>query len=310
MDKLSALSSFVNAVRLGSFSAAATHLGVSQPAVSQQVRSLEDTLGTRLINRTTRRLSLTEAGERYFAYASDILEKLSEADRSVQSNEAQMSGRLTVSLPYAFTEPELAGFLTKFKAAYPNILFDVQLSDAMVDLQKERIDVAIRMGHLRDDRLIVKKLGDMKRCLVASPDYLNRRGRPETPENLKTHDFLLYPHIAEAGSIELVGPTGKAAKVAVSPTMVINNSAALRRAAIAGLGISTAVTWLSAPHFGTGELELILEDWSYGVHPIHAVYPSYRFIPMKVRQFVSDLQAHLDGQQAFADPTAHLAAAE
>jgi len=299
MDKLSALTSFVQAVRLGSFSAAATRLGVSQPAVSQQVRSLEDTLGTRLINRTTRRLSLTEAGERYFAYASDILEKLSEADRSVQSSEAQMSGRLSVSLPYAFTEPELASFLTGFKAAYPNILFDVQLSDAMVDLQKERIDVAIRMGHLRDDRLIVKKLGDMKRCLVASPEYLDRTGRPRTPDDLRPHEFLLYPHIAEAGVIELASPSGKVARVPVAASLVINNSAALRRAAVAGLGISTAVTWLSAPHLRTGELELVLEDWSYGIHPVHAVYPSNRFIPMKVRQFVADLQAHLDQQDAF-----------
>lgn len=304
MDKLSALTSFVHAVQLGSFSAAASRLGVSQPAVSQQVRSLEDNLGTRLINRTTRRLSLTDAGERYFAYASDILEKLSEADRSVQSAEAQMSGRLTVSLPYAFTEPVLADFLTQFKATYPAIFFDVQLSDTMVDVQKDQIDVAIRMGHILDDRLIVKKLGDMQRCLIASPVYLDKTGRPQTIEDLKSHDFLLYPHIADAGYIELVSPFGKPTKVPVSPAMVINNSAALRRAAVAGLGISTAVTWLSEPHFNAGELELILEDWSFGVHPVHAVYPSYRFIPMKVRQFVSDLQAYMADQAAFVQTAA------
>lgn len=304
MDKLSALTSFVYAVQLGSFSAAASRLGVSQPAVSQQVRSLEDNLGTRLINRTTRRLSLTDAGERYFAYASDILEKLSEADRSVQSAEAQMSGRLTVSLPYAFAEPVLADFLTQFKAAYPAIFFDVQLSDAMVDVQKDQIDVAIRMGHLIDDRLIVKKLGDMQRCLIASPAYLEKAGRPRTIEDLKSHEFLLYPHIADAGYIELLSPTGKPAKVPVSPAMVINNSAALRRAAVAGLGVSTAVTWLSAPHFNNGELEHVLEDWSFGVHPVHAVYPSYRFIPMKVRQFVSDLQDYMAQHQAFLSKTA------
>lgn len=304
MDRLTALTSFVQAVKLGSFSAAAARMGVSQPAVSQQVRSLEDTLGTRLINRTTRRLSLTEAGERYFAYAADILEKLSEADRSVQSAEAQMSGRLSVSLPYAFIEPELADFLTWFKLTYPEILFDVQLSDATVDLQKEQVDVAIRMGNIRDDRLITRKLGDMQRCLVATPAYLDRRGRPETPENLKTHDFLLYPHIADAGYIELVSPAGKPARIPVSPSMVINNSATLRRAALAGLGISTAVTWLAAPHLESGELELVMDRWSYGVHPVHAVYPSNRFIPMKVRQFVSDLQAYAQAEGAFGHTAA------
>lgn len=307
MDKLSALTSFVHAVRLGSFSAAATRLGVSQPAVSQQVRSLENDLGTRLINRTTRRLSLTDAGERYFAYASDILEKLSEADRSVQSAEAQMSGRLTVSLPYAFTEPVLADFLTRFQSDYPAILFDVRLSDAMVDLQKDQIDVAIRMGILQDENLIARKLGDMQRCLVASPDYLDRFGRPQTPEELADLGFLLYPQIAEAGYVDLAGPAGKAARVPVLPVMVINNSATLRRAAEAGLGVSTALNWLSAPSLAGGQLELVLDDWSYGTHPIHAVYPSHRFIPMKVRQFVTDLQAYLGKLGAFKERIAEAA---
>ncbi len=304
MDKLSALTSFVQAVTLGSFSAAAVRLGVSQPAISQQVRSLEDNLGTRLINRTTRRLSLTEAGERYFDYASDILEKLSEADRSVQSAEAQMSGRLTVSLPYAFTEPVLADFLTQFQINYPAIFFDVRLSDAMVDVQKDQIDVAIRMGNLLDENLVVKKLGSMQRCLAASPQYLDRFGRPETPEELAKLGFLLYPQIADAGYIDLVSPAGKTARVPVSPVMVINNSATLRRAARAGLGVSTALNWLSAPCLADNQLELVLEDWSYGAHQIHAVYPSHRFIPMKVRQFVSDLQDYLGKMGAFTDHAA------
>lgn len=307
MDKLSALTSFVQSVQLGSFSAAALRLGISQPAVSQQVRALEENLGTRLINRTTRRLSLTEAGERYFAYALDIVEKVSEADRSVQSAEAQMSGKLTVSLPYAFTEPVLADFLTDFKSNYPAIFFDVQLSDTRVDVQQDQIDVAIRMGKLRDDRLIVRKLGEMELCLVASPDYLDRSGRPDTPDALKSHDFLLYPHMAEAGFIDLASPQGRPSKIPVSPVMVINNSAGLRRAAIAGLGVCTAVTWLSKPHLNRGELERVLEGWSLGMHPVHAVYPSYRFIPMKVRQFVADLQAYMDANSAFV-PTIAAAA--
>ncbi|MTI42105.1 transcriptional regulator, LysR family [Roseibium hamelinense] len=302
MDKISALTSFVHAVKLGSFSAAAAHLGISQPAVSQQVRTLEETLGTRLITRTTRRLSMTEAGERYFAYACDILEQIAEADRSVQSAEAQMSGRLAVSLPVGFAETVLAEFVVGFKKAHPDIFLDIQLTDDFVDLQKERVDVAIRMGDIRDERLIVKKLGEAHRCFVASPDYLDRRGRPATPADLKHHDFLLYPRTAADGQLALQGTCGKRTSIPVSPVMVINNSATLRHAALSGLGISPAVSWLAKPHLDSGALEVILPDWMYPAHPIHAVYPSNRYIPLKVRRFVSDMTAFFNAAGAFCAP--------
>ena len=138
MDKLSALSGFVQSVNLGSFSAAAKHLGVSQPAVSQQVRGLEDQLGTRLLNRTTRQLQLTEAGERYYAYARDILERMIEADRSIQSDETQMSGPLSIGLPLGFAESVLSDFLIRFKKEHPCLLLDISLSDQFVDVIQER----------------------------------------------------------------------------------------------------------------------------------------------------------------------------
>ncbi|MDN3719049.1 LysR family transcriptional regulator [Roseibium salinum] len=196
MDKLSALTGFVESVNLGSFSAAAKQLGISQPAVSQQVRSLENELGTRLFNRTTRQLRLTEAGERYYTYARDVLERLAEADRAIQSEEAQMCGPLKIGLPLGFAETVLSRFLIRFKQEHPGILLDVSMSDLFVDVIQERLDVAIRMGEINDDRLIVRKLGHAQRCLIASPDYLNRRGRPRHPGDLADHDYLLYKHIS------------------------------------------------------------------------------------------------------------------
>ncbi len=299
MDKFNALASFIEAVKLGSFSAAANRLGVSQPAVSQQVRALEDDIGTRLFNRTTRCLSLTDAGERYFAYACEILERMAEADRSVQSEEAQMSGRLTVSLSYAFAEPALARFLVEFKQTYPDILLDVRLSDAFVDLSKERIDVAIRIGTLDDDRLIARRLGEVPCCLVASPGYLDRTGRPEKPSDLEDKDFLVYPYHAVNGQLTLFKSGMVEESVAIKPTMIVNNSSALRHAAVAGLGVSTAVRWLADPYIRSGELEVVLADWSYDIRPIHAIYPSNRFIPMKVRRFVSDLETYAARQGAW-----------
>ena len=299
MDKLSSLSGFVQAVNLGSFSAAAKLLGISQPAVSQQVRALEDDLGIRLLNRTTRQLSLTEAGERYYAYARDILERLDEADRSVQSEEAQMSGPLSVGLPLGFAETILSDFLIRFKKDHPGILLDVSLSDQFVDVIQQRLDVAIRMGEIEDDRLIVRRLGLAQRCLVASPDYLDKRGRPVHPDELPDHDYLLYKNIATGNRVPFISPIGEKLSIKITPTMLVNNSSTLRRAALAGLGIALSNRWLIEPYLRTGDLEVVLPQWQYPPHPVHAVYPSNRFIPLKVRRFVDSLYSFFEDEGAF-----------
>lgn len=299
MDKLTVLAGFVQSVNLGSFSAAARHLGVSQPAISQQVRSLEEDLGTRLLNRTTRQLKLTEAGERYYAYARDILDRLAEADRSVQSEDAQMSGPLAVGLPLGFAETVLSDFLIRFKTAHPNILLNVSLSDLFVDVIQERLDVAIRMGEIKDDRLIVRQLGHARRCLVASPDYLDRRGRPQHPTELAEHDYLLYRNISTGDCVPFQGSAGENLSVRINPTMIVNNSSTLRQAALAGLGITLSNRWLIDPYLRSGDLELVLPEWQYPHHPVHAVYPSNRFIPLKVRRFVDSLNAFFEQEGAF-----------
>ncbi|WP_305987117.1 LysR family transcriptional regulator [Roseibium sp. MMSF_3544] len=301
MDKLSALSGFVQSVNLGSFSAAAKRLGISQPAISQQVRSLEEELGTRLLNRTTRQLHLTEAGERYYAYARDILERLVEADRSVQSEDAQMSGPISIGLPLGFAESVLSEFLIRFKKEHPCLLLDVSLSDQFVDVIQERLDVAIRMGEIKDERLIVRKLGLAQRCLVASPEYLERTGRPRHPADLPDHDYLLYKNISTGDRVPFISTLGEKLSVKITPSMIVNNSATLRQAALAGLGISLANRWMIEPYLKAGELELVLPDWRYPPHPIHAVYPSNRFIPLKVRRFVDRLQSYFDEMGALED---------
>lgn len=290
MDKLSALSGFVQSVNLGSFSAAAKHLGVSQPAISQQIRGLEDQLGTRLLNRTTRQLQLTEAGERYYAYARDILERMVEADRSIQSDETQMSGPLSIGLPLGFAESVLSDFLIRFKKEHPCLLLDISLSDQFVDVIQERLDVAIRMGEIRDERLIVRRLGVAQRCLVASPEYLDRKGRPRHPAELPEHEYLLYKNISTGDRVPFISTLGEKLSIKINPAMIVNNSSTLRQAALAGLGISIANRWLIEPYLASGELELVLPEWQYPPHPIHAVYPSNRFIPIKVRRFVDRLQ--------------------
>ncbi|CTQ62590.1 D-malate degradation protein R [Roseibium album] len=306
MDKLSALSGFVQSVNLGSFSAAAKHLGVSQPAISQQIRGLEDQLGTRLLNRTTRQLRLTEAGERYYVYARDILDRLVEADRAVQSDETQMSGPLSIGLPLGFAESVLADFLIRFKKEHPCLLLDVSLSDQFVDIIQERLDVAIRMGEIKDERLIVRRLGVARRCLVASPDYLERNGQPVHPAELKDHDYLLYKNISTGDHVPFISTLGEKLSIKINPTMIVNNSSTLRQAALAGLGITIANRWMIEPYLKTGELKLVLPEWQYPPHPIHAVYPSNRFIPFKVRRFVDRLQDYFKDMGALDGSAGHL----
>lgn len=300
MDKLSALASFVHAVDLGSFSAAASHLGVSQPAVSHQVRALEKNLGTRLLNRTTRRLALTEAGERYYTYARDILETISEADSSVRSLDEQMKGRLAIGTSVGFTEAVLAEFLLDFKRRYPSLLLDLSLTEHFADVVAERLDLVIRMGEIHDERLVVRKLGDAERRLAASPSYLDQMGRPAHPEELRNHQYLLYSQITTGDKVSLTSQNGETVTVRIQPSLCCNNSTLLRQAGIAGLGIGLYHKWLLDPLIAEGKLEQVLPDWRYPSHPIHAVYPSNRYIPLKVRRFVDELAALFERKGAFS----------
>ncbi|WP_417667065.1 LysR family transcriptional regulator [Roseibium sp.] len=299
MDKISALTSFVTAVELGSFSAAAQSLGISQPAVSQHVRGLEEHLATRLFNRTTRKLAPTEAGDRYYAYARDILDKLTEADLSVRSLDEQMSGCLTIGAPQGFTEGAASEFLIAFQKRYPNLCLDLSLSDNFQDLHHDGLDVAIRLGVLQDERLIVRKLGMIDRCLAASPEYLDTHGRPSQPEELTQHRYLLYSNILTGRDVPLTGPEGERRVVRITPSLRANNSAMLRYAALNGLGIGLSHRWLLKPLVEAGRLEYVLPKWQYPQQPIHAVYPSNRYIPLKVRRFVEELNAFLTERKAF-----------
>ncbi|MEJ8474109.1 LysR family transcriptional regulator [Roseibium algae] len=298
MDKIVALTSFVTAVDMGSFSAAANTLGISQPAVSQHVRSLEQELATRLLNRTTRQLGTTEAGDRYYAYARDILEKLQEADRSVRSLDEQMTGCLSIGAAQGFTVGAFADFFTAFQKRYPKLCLNLSLHDHFQDLQAEGLDVAIRFGDLHDDRLIVRKLGTAERCLTASPEYLDTHGRPQTPEDLSEHRYLLYSNFLNQREIPLTGPGGERRITRITPTMRSNNSAMLRHAALAGLGISVMHSWMLYPLMREGKLEHVLPKWLYDPQPLHAVYPSNRYIPLKVRRFVDEFTAFFDQQVA------------
>lgn len=299
MDRLTALASFVRICELGSFSAAAQDFGVSQPSISQQIRGLEAHLGVRLFNRTTRHVTLTDAGASYLDRARDILERLNEADRTIGGLDRAMSGRLAVSAPVGFGTSVLANFFMEFKRTYPDLLLDVSLSDSFVDVVAERFDVAIRLGTISDDRLIVRRLGLVERCLAAAPDYLARKGKPYHPLDLAAHEYIVHSQQVAGGTLPLIGPKGERMEVPVRATFCTNNALLMREALVAGLGIGLMHRKLFDPLLADQRLEYVLPEWRYSPHQVHAVYPSNRFIPLKVRRFVDELSTYLESAGAF-----------
>ncbi|WP_029009241.1 LysR family transcriptional regulator [Azospirillum halopraeferens] len=302
MDRLAMLTSFVSVCERGGFSAAAAALGRTQPAVSQQVRALEDRLGVRLLDRTTRAVTPTEAGARYLEHARAVLDRLEEADRSVGRADAAMTGRLAVGAPVGFGTSVLAAHLLAFKRAHPDLLLDVSLSDRFVDVVAERLDVAIRMGALSDERLVVRRIGTLERGLAATPAYLDRAGRPRHPADLAGHAYILHAEVRDGETVQLTHRSGETARVAVRPVLRSDSSALTGEAIAAGLGIGLIHGIHLAPRVAAGELEPVLPDWRFAPHAVHAVYPSNRHIPAKVRVFVDGLAAHLRTLGATAEP--------
>jgi DNA-binding transcriptional LysR family regulator len=300
MDRLTALASFVRICELGSFSAAAQDVGLSQPSISQQIRGLEAHLGVRLFNRTTRHVTLTDAGANYLERARDILERLEEADRVVTGLDRAMSGRLAISAPVGLGSTVLAKYFMEFKQTYPDLVLDISLSDSFVDVVAERLDVAIRLGTISDDRLIVRRLGMIERCLAAAPDYLARKGKLQHPSDLTDHEYIIHSQQVDGGTLPLVGPEGERVDVPVRPTFRTDNALLMREALVAGLGIGLMHRKLFDPLLVDQRLEYVLPGWSYAPHQIHAVYPSNRYIPLKVRRFVDGLGTYLQDIGAFA----------
>ncbi|MBG0511614.1 LysR family transcriptional regulator [Agrobacterium sp. MOPV5] len=301
MDQLSLLSCFVRVAESGSFSVAARDLGRSQSAISQQIRALEARLNARLVDRTTRRVSLTEAGTRYLENAKLILEMLAEADATVSNLENSMTGRLAVSGPVNFGTSVLGRFLFEFRQTHPGLQLDVSLSDRFVDLIAEGFDVAIRMGAISDPNLVVRKIGTVERRLAATPSYLDRVGRPRTPKDLEKLDYVVHSHIKGGERFTLTNSDGGAEQVSVSPALRSDNSHLICEAIAGGVGVGVIHEILLTPMVASGVLEQVLPNWRYEPQLVHAVYPSNRYVPRRVRKFVDGFAAYLHERGALVE---------
>ena len=288
MDPLDGIAAFARVVDSGSFSAAARRLNVSKSAISAHVQRLEERLGVRLLNRTTRRLSLTEAGAAYYRHCARILVEAEAAEQAASALQREPRGTLRISAPDSFGWMHVAPAVPTFLKRYPDIAIDIGLSPAYVNLVDEGLDLAIRIGALEDSALVVRKLASSRQVLCATPAYLKERGTPRYPDDLANHNCLCANLLSWGDEWRLADKRGEV-RLTVSGTFRSNNAEMLRAAALDGIGIAALPTWAVAEQLRSGVLRRVLTDWQAPVSTIYAVYPGNRLMSMKVRAFVDHL---------------------
>lgn len=284
------MAAFVQVVEGRSFSTAARALGVTRSAVSRQVAGLEDRLGARLLNRTTRRLSVTEAGAVYYESCARILAEARAAERAVMDLDAAPRGLLRINAPMSFGVGHLGPALASFACAHPALTVELTLDDRVVDLVGEGYDMAIRIADLPPSTLVARRLAANRRVLCAAPAYLARAGTPERPEDLARHACLGYSYLATGNDWRFRGPDGPVT-VRIDPVLSANNGDVLRQMAVAGLGIMLAPTFIAGDDLRSGALMPLLGEWTEADTGIFAVYPHSRHLSPKVRAFVDFLAA-------------------
>jgi DNA-binding transcriptional LysR family regulator len=288
MDTFSGMAVFAKVVEKEGFSAAAQALGLSKSAVSKQVARLEDRLGARLLNRTTRRLSLTEVGAAFYERAVRILAEAEEAEQAVSHLHAEPRGVLKVSAPMSFGVCHLAPALGDFLTRHGELKVEMNLSDRFVDLVDEGFDMAVRIAKLTDSSLIARRLAPCRRVVCAAPAYWRRKGVPAHPSELRNHDCLHYAYQATHDEWRFRGPDGPIA-VRVAGRLTVNNGDALREAALAGVGVTFAPTFIVGDDVRAGRLVAALGDFINDELSVYAVYPHNRHLSAKVRAFVDFL---------------------
>lgn len=280
---LNEMAIFVHVVDAGSFTGAARNLGLPKSTVSRKITQLEERLGVRLIQRTTRSLRLTDTGTAYYNHCSRILSEIEEANIAVTQMQSTPTGTLRITAPVLFGSTVLSSLVAEFMDRHPQVNVDMVLSDQKLDLVQEGIDVAFRIGQLEDSSLIGRHLGDARALLCASPDYLRQHGSPSHPDQLRDHRLLTASQFMQW---HLTNEHGEDCTVQVRPQLQVNDFASLYTLALSGAGITPLPTLIAASAIRAGNLVPVLCDWPFEASPIHALYPSNRHLSAKVRSFV------------------------
>ena len=293
MDRIDAMQAFVAVADSQGFAPAARKLGLSPSGVTRLIAALEERLGARLLQRTTRKVALTDVGTRYLERVRRILADVEEAEGSAEGERIRPSGRLVVSAPIGFGRLHVSPVMSKYLARYPEVSAELRLSDRMINLVEDGVDLAVRIGHLPDSTLVARHVGEMRRIVVASNAYLKRRGEPKTPQAIASHDTIQFG-AATAGAEWRFIEDGRESRVLPAPRFTTNSADAAIQYAEQGGGLTRVLAYQAAEALKRGRLKIVLAKFEQPAVPIHIVYPTSRLLSAKVRAFI-DLVAEVDG---------------
>lgn len=284
MDRLDAMTAFAAVAELRGFAPAARRLSLSRPAVTRLVASLEARLGTRLLQRTTRSVALTDAGARYLERARRILSDVAEAEALAQADRAAPTGRLVVAAPSVFGRLHVASVMCTYLERHPAVIGELQLADRAVNLVEEGVDLAVRIGHLSDSSLVARRVGHTRRVVVGAPSYLERRGTPRGPEALTGHDLIQFTALTPQPEWRFARGE-REVRVALAPRLVTNSADAAIGHAERGGGLTMVLAYQVASAISAGRLKVVLPGFEPPALPIHLVYPTGRLLSAKVKAF-------------------------
>jgi DNA-binding transcriptional LysR family regulator len=286
MDRLIAMETFVCVVESGSFSAAARLLDVGQPAVSKSVAQLEERLAVRLLLRSTRGLTTTEAGQAFYERAKRAIEEADEAEVAAKGSAGALSGRLRISAAVTFARLHIVPRLSAFLDRHPELNIDIVLDDENIDLLERGIDVALRMGVLGDSNMTARKIGHCPRYVVGTPTWFAKAGEPRIPADLLSHQAIVYEQ-GGGGSAWSFKQGSTETSIAVGGRVRVNAAEGVRAAVLADMGVAIASEWMFAPEIASGAVKQVLADWELPGIDLWAVFPSGRMVSAKARAFVA-----------------------
>jgi DNA-binding transcriptional LysR family regulator len=285
MDRIDAMQAFIAVADLGGFAPAARKLGLSPSGVTRLIAALEERLGARLLQRTTRSVALTDAGARYLERARRILADVEEAEASIQDERTRPSGRLVVSAPIGFGRLHVSPVMSEYLKRHAEVSGELRLADRMVNLVEDGVDLAVRIGHLADSSLVARHVGEMRRIVVASPGYLKAHGEPKTPEAIASHQTIQFGGAAASPDWRFVRD-GKEIRITPVPRLTTNSSDAAIGYAVRGGGLTRVLAYQAADAIKAGRLKILLAKFEPPSLPIHIVYPTSRLLSAKVRAFI------------------------
>ncbi len=296
MDRVFSLQLFIRVVETGSFSRAAEEFGITQPTVTKALAATEKRLGARLLHRSTRGVTPTEVGQRYYERCLSIARDIDEAENVAALVQSEMGGTMRISTSVAFGRRVMVPLVLRYMRLHPKVVVDLSFDDRYVDLVEQGVDVALRMGRLADSTLGARYLGINPWLMVASKDYLQTRGAPRKAGDLSAHDCLIYSSVQGDARWSLTLPNGKERSVPVKGHLRSNSLSAVLDAATAGMGLAILPWYVAGPSVAGGQVQQVMDDHRLPTQDLHAVFPSPKLVPAKVSQFIDWLAGEFEGE--------------